>query len=679
MLCGAGISFDAPSQLPAGDRLAAELLGLVVAGPALPFPHDVVDRCRQAVEATHASSEPVRLEQLFELFSREIDPLLLVEVFRLLEDRAPNRNHLALIAACPHALYTTNQDVLLEAAVKYIRKRSARAKVPSPVHLHGRCDQPASIVTLISQYMLGLPTKLVKRFLHDLAGRPLVVLGYSGRDRDVMPVLARSHASSVLWIQKAGSLVPSPELRDLIAALGNRIILRSVADPGEWIWGQLSKAQRMRVPPPTTSAVPGEAKVPAAVRERFGEVDLTSRTLAICRLLGHINDFQSAGSGLGRLRRTRRASNRVIVAQAEYLAFQRRFSEATRLLDRVARDRSASRLEHVEALLGQVSALRNSSRFAEAGPVLKRLQRAARSLPEKQRLHYQAWAATHDAGMRRIAGDDVGALRVYSRALALMRSTGELDGQIDVLTFRSESLCRHGRYLEAETDMRSLLNDGELFARTYSHPWPHMYLGQAVGLTGRVDEAIAELGRALDLAEGAGNLQAVAWSAALLANFLTETDPAGAGVVLDRGFAARRAYGNPLRAAYARLLWERAEVARANGDLRDAGASLTAYDRWVARYEINGRRGQVDGLALRAELARDRGTAPAARLLHEASTAYARLLSAPGALRMRVAAWELEGGASARLRARCEQWSLGLELARLDGVDRRSYFPLHVV
>ncbi len=51
-------------------------------------------------------------------------------------------------------ILTVDQDVLFEQAARILRRPDPEYCV---VDLHGRCDQPATIVTLISQYLAGLP------------------------------------------------------------------------------------------------------------------------------------------------------------------------------------------------------------------------------------------------------------------------------------------------------------------------------------------------------------------------------------------------------------------------------------------------------------------------------------------------------------------------------------------
>src|SRR5207302_229233 len=120
--------------------------------------------------AWSAGGEPeLRLELMLELLARELDPAILVEIFRILERGEPNANHAAIAMSNVRAVVTTNQDLLLEAA------GSRRV-----LHLHGRVDDPGSIITLLSQYVEGLPLPTATALTKAVKGRPLVVVGYSG-------------------------------------------------------------------------------------------------------------------------------------------------------------------------------------------------------------------------------------------------------------------------------------------------------------------------------------------------------------------------------------------------------------------------------------------------------------------------------------------------------------------
>ncbi len=198
VLCGAGISRLASSSLPDGAALACRLVELVLDGPVI-FA-DAFEPVLTALRPRPDGEQDLRLELVFELLAQELDPRLLVEVFGLLEGAAPNANHFGLLLSGAADILTVNQDLLFEQAARVLGHPDPDGCV---VHLHGRCDQPATIVTLISQYLAGLPPDFAGRFHDAVEGRRVVVLGYSGRGRDIMPALARGRPREVRWVQYA--------------------------------------------------------------------------------------------------------------------------------------------------------------------------------------------------------------------------------------------------------------------------------------------------------------------------------------------------------------------------------------------------------------------------------------------------------------------------------------------
>jgi hypothetical protein len=107
---------------------------------------------------------------------------VLAGVYSLVLGAEPCLTH-CVLAAAGFPVVTTNQDELVERASVLL---GARVDV---LHLHGLASRPGSIVTMLGQYVDGLPARSVRGMRQRIAGCHLVVLGYSGRDLDVMPHL----------------------------------------------------------------------------------------------------------------------------------------------------------------------------------------------------------------------------------------------------------------------------------------------------------------------------------------------------------------------------------------------------------------------------------------------------------------------------------------------------------
>lgn len=191
VLTGAGISMSMPSHLPSGDELSQRLWEFIT----------LTERDRsstldqilaKAGTALSSQGTGLRLEMLAQLLSEQLPLDQLVQIYQLVDlpDAMPNLNHFAFAELPFGQHFTVNMDTLLE-----------RAGVRDVVHLHGRADKPLTIITTISQYISQLPSHISDEFGRAIGGRRLLIAGYSGRDFDVFPLLARYRPSSIVWIQ----------------------------------------------------------------------------------------------------------------------------------------------------------------------------------------------------------------------------------------------------------------------------------------------------------------------------------------------------------------------------------------------------------------------------------------------------------------------------------------------
>jgi len=681
VLCGAGISRLAPSNLPDGALLARRLIELVLDGP-LAFPDDAFDQVFAALQPRPDGEQDLRLELVFELLAHELDPTVLVEVFGLLEGAAPNANHLGLLLSGAADLLTVNQDVLFEQAARILGR-------PDPdncvVHLHGRCDQPTTIVTLVSQYLAGLPPDLAERLRRAVEDRLVVVVGYSGRDRDIMPALAQARPREIRWIQFApdGHAQPlSPELATLHADLGSRLRICPERDPPAWLTSQLdpvvardaaAAARRSRTRPSTLGA---------ATITRFAEIDERERTLALGRLLRHVGELHALHDGLGAFRH--RSAGRhpdVELALAAVLTDLGERRRATRRYASIA-TRHANKPEVVcQALLARGEALSNESDYRAARQALAAMRRSARRLPDRRRKHYLAWAAEREARMKGMTDQEAGALRDYARARRLFDELHDIDGRVTTRAFAADMLRSRGRYREALRMLEEALTDGALFARSYYKPWPRFYHAITIASMGDLDDGFAELQQAQAMAQAARNWQAVAWIAALCACFERARSLPAAEAALETAERVIGDHGARLTLAHARVLFERAELARAHGDAATTRARVARLRGWIAT--------QVPGnvpyliahaAAIEAELARDLGDPQAPELLAAVTAEYRRQGAAACQARMATSLWLARGGRPPRwLVRRCQQEGYGFELQRLQGTNTAAYYPLHVL
>lgn len=187
-LCGAGASQG--SGLPDGQALAALAFDHVWTGANV-YPMAALDAVHDALRWPPAGEPRLRLELILDLMAKEIKADVLAGIYSVLLGASPCLAHYAL-AATGMPIVTTNQDELIEDAAA---KLSIAADV---MHLHGLASRPHSIVTMLSQYVDGLPPAVAQQLGDRLTGCHLVVLGYSGRDLDIMPHLYQ--APRVTWL-----------------------------------------------------------------------------------------------------------------------------------------------------------------------------------------------------------------------------------------------------------------------------------------------------------------------------------------------------------------------------------------------------------------------------------------------------------------------------------------------
>lgn len=681
VLCGAGISRLAPSSLPDGAALARRLVELVLDGPVV-FADAAFEQVFAALQPRPDGEQDLRLELLFELFAHELDPKVLVEVFQLLEGARPNGNHFSLLLCGAAHILTVNQDVLFEQAARDLGRPDPDGCV---IHLHGRCDQPSTIVTLISQYLAGLPPDLAERLRVAVEDRPVVVLGYSGRDRDIMPALARARPCEVRWIQFAPDGTPqplSPELAALQADLGSRLVICPERDPAMWLATQLDPAAARHAATAARRSKARPSVLGALTIARFAALEERARNLALGRLLRHVGDLQALREGLQQLRRRRTGRHPdVELALAAVIADLGDRRRAARRYATIA-TRHADQPEVVcQALLSRGEALANESDYRAARRALAGMRRSARRLPNHRHKHYLAWAAEREARMKGMTDKEAHALREYARARQLFDELHDIDGRITTRAFAADLLRSRGRYREALSLLEEALSDSALFARSYYKPWPHFYHAITIASMGDLDRGLTELQHAEAMARVARNWQAVTWIAALRACFERARSVTAAEHALEVAEQTIRQHGKRLTLAYARVLFEHAELARAQGDAIQTRMRVRQLRDWISS-RVPGKVPYLaaHSAAIEAELARDLGDPQAAGLLSTVTAEYRRQGAAACEARMATSLWLVRGGHPPRwLVGRCQREGYGFELQRLQATNTKRYYPLHVL
>lgn len=669
-LVGAGVSQRAPSRLPDGTALAKLAFDLLSKSGAVLLNPGELSRLRR--RATR-----LRLEILLERLSNELSSRFLFQIFQTLRFAVPNLNHLALIESRPYAIVTTNQDLLLEKASERLGHHV------DTLHLHGRCDDLRTIVTTISQYLGGLRPSVSRKLAHVLDESHLVVMGYSGRDEDVMEKIASSNCKSVVWIKHPGAS-ESVEVKRLRSQMPDRLAFVTM-DAHEWLQNQTS---------------PETFRTLLAIEREFEDKSETSRigtepslqnpaeiNLAFGRVLEHLCHFNDAISLYRRVRELRLTpdmNRRVQFAIARAEMFLYRFDEAYRIYQRLISNARSSAIERCTALNDVVFILRNRSDYRRARKQLSRLEGLLAVTPEStQKDNLMGSALSARAGFLRLDGSVTGALALYRKAGTHYRRARNIDGRIDCATWTADCLLTMGRYDQSMDMLQRAHDDSDAYGRAFGRPWPMFLKGELMGLQGAVGDGISLMKEARRLFRRVRNPQGEAYTLIYMADLYREISLTDASRTLI--LAGKILKEHSFVYAYGRLLLEEAELARARGHysrmhdflgqtkehLHNARLFPTRPDLLEAHTHL-----------IKAEYLRGIGKCDlAAHELSPAMAIYKDLKCRWCITRVQISQWLLSRSKTPPIRLvdKCRNLGYYLELERLTGADADSYYPIHLV
>lgn len=184
-LIGAGVSKVLPSSLPLGNDIKDSLIRLITAKKELNKHRKIIFRSKKYKRLI----PELIFQPLYETLERKI-----YQAFDILNTNSFNHLHECIAWIYLHKgsnIYTTNFDVLIE--------QSSSKKIEVN-HLHGAINRPDEMVIRIYQVGRGIPKGIATKFKKDNNGKVLVVLGYSGNDKDIISLINNTKFKFVLWL-----------------------------------------------------------------------------------------------------------------------------------------------------------------------------------------------------------------------------------------------------------------------------------------------------------------------------------------------------------------------------------------------------------------------------------------------------------------------------------------------
>ncbi len=186
-LVGAGVSMLAPCNLPSGPNLKNLLINFTIPQNEKKYFNSITktsDKFRNIVPE-------IIFQRLYEVIADKLFPF-----FEILKHAESNRGHSTLahlIRKFNSTVFTTNFDDLID------KHTPAQGSI---IHLHGHLNKFSEMMVRINQVGKGLSSTQQRIFKKKSAGRPLIVLGYSGNDKDIIDILNASDITEIYWIAR---------------------------------------------------------------------------------------------------------------------------------------------------------------------------------------------------------------------------------------------------------------------------------------------------------------------------------------------------------------------------------------------------------------------------------------------------------------------------------------------
>jgi tetratricopeptide (TPR) repeat protein len=422
VLAGAGISMIHPTNLPSGDELRDLAVKAITSTDELSPYFDLL-----MGESKYTNLLPEMLFQsLWEHMGNQLGGF-----FRVLGAANPNEIHGFLLGLCESfgvPIATTNFEHLIEGAGE---------SQQNILHLHGSLGDTASLVIRLNQVGRTIPLLIAKAFLRFVKRKAILIVGYSGRDSDVMRRIDKSEAEEIFW------LLFSHSDRAVIAAGSCALRTRCAVGDAQVLVAEFRK--RLRVSPRYYNSHLQESTDQEVQRQSIlsdwqTQLSTGRRYIAIAAVLMLANNFTAASQllnkGLNVLRNTQEWEQ-YLVGAAAIFRLTAHFDEGLDCISKAlaraenlqgslfSRALNVSGLLLLEKTVPEPSLARE--RFKQAVEQLhnkigSRDLLAENDLQLLARLHNNLGLASE------VLGDYTFAVQAYRESIAIKRSIGDLVG-----------------------------------------------------------------------------------------------------------------------------------------------------------------------------------------------------------------------------------------------------------
>lgn len=223
ILFGSGVSMWAPSDIPTGAQVRDALLDILFSTELLEWERSNLRRWLNWIPFETINECAPPSVNLKNFYAKHLATSQFNELHRQLAQLGASRRVVALI--------TTNYDCGVEAAAGTSPIWPVLDPIgPTPAgviplfKIHGSTDRPETLVYRLAQEAV-LSEQKSKYLYALLAGRTLVVIGYSGVDFEICPVIATSQAKQVIWCYQSGNALTdyqTPGFRAIASAIATQ-------------------------------------------------------------------------------------------------------------------------------------------------------------------------------------------------------------------------------------------------------------------------------------------------------------------------------------------------------------------------------------------------------------------------------------------------------------------------